>query len=445
MYYDLIICTPPIYDNEFPILAPSIISSVVKSSNLKIKYINLNQDLYNKNNEIFDNDIKDWKHADVLFSYPESKALRYKKFNQLMDNWVDNLINLNPRYIGFSILSKYNFVATLELSKRIKKINKNIKIIIGGVATNWFKTYLEKNHYIDLIDHFIIGYAENIIVDLLKDKITDKIIKVPYLNLKQKVISDYSDYVFDDYIIKSIYTYTSRGCINHCTFCGVKDLWKDFNCRPLDHVIEEMNSIYKQYNIDTFKMADSIINARLNHLRKFCTLLKNYNYKWDAMFSIRSKMKLQDYKLLAESGCTEVYIGVESGSFEVRKHMGKHFTNSDLFKVLDFLDETSIRACLMFIIGYPTEEIADVELTKQLIEQIENRKYKIHPRIRLQPLSIENISGMEQYKNNSNFLKKYDRYIEIRQFVKEISGTTILQQDRRLQSWWKKTLDKDHK
>lgn len=436
MIYDLIICTPPVYDNEFPILAPSIITSVVKSSGLKVKYININQDLYNKRDDIFEGDIKDWKHADVLFSYPEPKVLNYKKFNLLIDKWVDDLINLNSRFIGFSLLSKYNFVATLELAKKIKKRNKDIKIIIGGVATDWFKNYMEENNSIDLIDHFIIGYGENIIVDLLKEKVTDKILKIPYLKLDQKIISDYSDYKLDDYIIKSIYTYTSRGCINNCRFCGVKDLWRDFNCRPLDHVIEEMNSIHQLYKIDTFKMADSIINAKVSHLREFCTRLKEYNYKWDAMFSIRTNMTLDDYKLLADSGCTEVYIGIESGSEKVRKHMGKHYTNSDIFKVLDMLDKTNIRACLMFITGYPIE--TDLDLTKQLLQQIEDKKYNIHPRIRLQYLSIENISKMQQYKNNSILLKKHDLYIELRNFVKEISGTSILQQDRRLKSWHKK-------
>lgn len=432
---DVVLCTPPVYDNDFPVLAPSILCSVVRNNNFKIKYIDLNQDLYKKKEIAFNGDIKNWKLVDVLFNHRTKEYLKYNRLNAIFDIWVNRMISYSPRFIAFSMLSIFNYLPTIELSKRIKEKNPNIKIVVGGVASEWFEKYLKENNLSYLVDYFVIGYGEQFIIDLLKNKITERISYYPTLDLRQKIISDYSDYDLDSYLNKGIYTYTSRGCINNCTFCGVRNLWKDFNTREVDHVIEEMNTLSSKYDITTFKTADSIMNAVLPYLRKFCMKLKDYDYKWDCMFSIRSIMKPSDYDLMAGAGCTKVFIGVESGSCNVRKHMRKRFSNEDLIKTLENLNRVKIMPCLMFIVGYPTETEEDFNLSKKLISEIASKKFNPAPSIRVQFISLDNIEELQMYADNENVKKKYDRYKELRDYIQELNCFT-LQQDIRLKNWY---------
>lgn len=426
--HDLLMCITPHYDIIIPVAAPFILNGVVKKNGFKSKVIDFNMELSYNYRTVFENSVKMWRHVDLLF---KEDPLKFPEFKKLIDKWSNDILTHRARYVGFSILTQFNYLCVIELAKKLK--GSGTKVIVGGVSALWFKEYLEENDLLDLMDHIVIGYGENIIVEILKGNVEDKIINSPTLDFSINYIADYSDIDLLKYRENRLYLSTSRGCIYHCSFCQVKHIWNKFVQRPVDHVLEEMLYMKEHYNIDSFKLTDSLINAGLPHLRSLCNTLKDYKFKWDAMFSIRRLMKENDYRLLSEAGCKLVHIGVESGSLSVREHMGKTFTDEDVFETLDNLEKYNIETCLMFMTGYPTETETDLFLTKELITKIKQRDYSVVTLVRVVPLSID-VPELQKYKEHPNYIKRIERYKTIRDHI--IESGFVVQQDSRLKKWY---------
>ena len=311
--YDFLFCITPHYDIAIPVISPFLLKSEIKQNNFKSKVIDFNLDLSKKFTNIFEETVEGWTNVDILFNNATKKALTFPKFNDLIDQWKNIIVDHKPKYVGFSILTSLNYLCVIELAKRLK--GSNIKVVVGGVSAKWFKEYLEKNDMLELIDHLVIGYGEGAIVKILNQEIKDKIILKPTIDFSNNIIPDYSDIDLSNYSYNRLYLSTSRGCIYHCSFCQVKHIWDKFVQRPIEYVLEEMIYMKEHHNINKFILTDSIINAVLPHFRKICTTLRDYDFEWHGMFSIRNQvMKENDYKLLSEAGCTLIHVGIESGS-----------------------------------------------------------------------------------------------------------------------------------
>jgi radical SAM superfamily enzyme YgiQ (UPF0313 family) len=92
---------------------------------------------------------------------------------------------------------------------------------------------------------------------------------------------------------------------------------------------------------------------------------------WSSQWVIRSKAQSpeSDYAAMKASGCKWLEIGVESFSQDVRYHMGKKFTDDDLWWCLEMLQKYEIPHVLLMIIGYPTETEEDHQHTLASIQK----------------------------------------------------------------------------
>jgi len=434
MNLDILFCVTPHHDIEVPVIAPAILNSIVKKNNYKTKMLDLNMSLFKQKDKIFKEHDKAWSKLDTLFLPSNNLLEDNKNYHLLIKQWTQDILNYNPTYVAFSVLSSFNYWSIYYLSIQLKKSNPNIKIIVGGVSAYWFKIFMEQKKQFHLIDNIVIGYGEVEIINILKEKQLTQIIEQQNFEYIDNIIPDYSDINLRDYSKRILYLSTSRGCIYNCSFCQVSQIWKKFLLRPVDHIIEELLFMKNTYNITDFKLTDSIINAVLPNMRSLCNTLKDYNFTWDAMFSIRNKIMVEnDYKLLKDAGCRLLLIGIESGSLQVRNHMGKTFTNQDVLQTLEYLNKYKIDVCLMFIVGYPTETMQDFVLTKDLINQIKKKNYDINISIRAQYIFLDNISRLKKYLDNKNFKDRFNRYNKLREYIS--TENFKLKSDTRLKNW----------
>lgn len=416
--YDFILCNVPKSDVYSPIIGLPILKSVLNENSYLSKIIDFNIELYQCYKDIFN--VNEWVDLDLIFKQPITNNDLYTK---LLDEWTDLIISYDPRYVGFSAFSGHNINPIKAFTKLIREKNPNIKIVIGGPMTIWLHDTLFSQ---GLIDYSVIGYGEEAILKILNDKpfvgVNDGE-SCRRINLSKSPFPDFSDLDLSKYTSGAkLYTYSSRGCTQHCSFCDVNDIWNGFNTRDPKRVVEEMTNGYNTYNINEFEFCDSLVNGHLGNMRDLCNELVNHNFKWDGMFRIRNMMDT-DYMLLKHSGCVLLKIGIESGDSEVRKHMGKHFTNDDIFKTLENLKRVNLPCDLFFVTGYPTETEEAFLETKKLIKQFYDRGFdNIISNIRVQPLEIHR-SPLKSLKDSEAQEKRYSRYHELRQYLLEIGFT----------------------
>lgn len=268
--HDILFCITPHYDSEMPSIALAILNAVAKQNGYQSKLVDFNLDLFHQSKYIFDNQFEEWTNVDTIFSH--TNTITSKKLSNLIDQWANYIKGYNPKYVAFSVLSSFNYLCVVELAKRLK--DTPIKIVVGGVSAQWFKSYLEEHHQLDLVDHIVIGFGETAIVKILREEETRKVIISNTIDFTTNIIPDYSDLDLTKYTGRGLFLSTSRGCIYSCSFCHVKYIWKEFIQRPINYVIEEMEYQRNKYGLNYFKSTDSIINAVMPRFRKLCSELK---------------------------------------------------------------------------------------------------------------------------------------------------------------------------
>ena len=156
----------------------------------------------------------------------------------------------------------------------------------------------------------------------------------------------------------------SRGCVRNCSFCDVRSHWNKFRFRSGENIAKEIVALNKKYRLTLIHFTDSLINGSMLAFRDLCTAMAEYHanpnnkkIKWGGPFIVRSQRQqsLDDYKLMKAANLDYVIMGVESGSESVRNHMGKKFTNEDLYFNIETLAENNIKMILLLMAGYPTE------------------------------------------------------------------------------------------
>lgn len=94
----------------------------------------------------------------------------------------------------------------------------------------------------------------------------------------------------------------------------------------------------------------------------------NIPLQWRSMAHILSFKNLSDNNLLSlkNSGCSELFIGIESGSLHILKKIRKMSDPEMIKATLERLFQAKINVKGYFIFGFETETLEDMKLTYEL-------------------------------------------------------------------------------
>jgi len=402
MNYDCIICSLPFITMKVPLSAPAILSGVLNHNGYNSKVLDFNIDYYIGAKKIF-------PEADdtiLLKKLISKQILDNNQINNMVTDWCKEIISHKPKYVGFSIFTTYSIHLINYMIRYIKK-NSNIKIIIGGGAIGRYLELINNiiSLDIDLIDHVVIGHGEKAILDIISQKSNDKFTIQYKSDYSYTQLPDYSDLDFTKYD-SVLPSYNSLGCPFNCPYCTLSRMWK-YSERPVNQIYNELKMCKEKHNINEYRFGNSYFNILSPNFEELYNKIKDLNIKWSTSgWRVINNVPKTHYKLLAESGCHDVNVGIESGSEKVRKSMRKKFTNDDIFKVFDNLSEQGITINMTFIVGYPTEDQEDFQQTLDFFEKIKN--YNVGGVI-VHELDIKTLE-LQKYKNHPNVLDASNRY-----------------------------------
>lgn len=390
---DMLLCIVPKINPDAPTIGPAILKAHLQDAGYTCEVLDLNIKLYNalkkidkhdyyffKNDSIFStshHDVKDGK-----FEFTDDFKTFYKETSSVFMEWVDIFKEKNPRWIGLSLLTFYSQSVAIMLSCLIRKFLPDTKIVWGGAQIEYGN---DKFKDIGLMDHYICGDGEIAIIELLNGNTTapgiDTIVPTQVLDMSKIKIPDYDDIIWDEYqnldYENPIYITGSRGCVKKCTFCNVDKIWPEYRFKSGKQIAHEIITLRKKYNRKHFKFTDSLINGSMKAFRELLNELKEYrktdpDFMWSSQWIVRSitQSPESDYQLMADSGCFELDVGIESFSQDIRYHMGKKFTDDDMWWCLEMLKKYKIRHTVLMITGYPTETDADHQHTLDTIRKL---------------------------------------------------------------------------
>jgi tRNA A37 methylthiotransferase MiaB len=376
---DVVIASLPYVDTNEPLMAPALLKGIVNKTDLTSYTFDFNIEIINKLQLVPDSTkIQRW------FLYEDFKDCQetMQQVDILVQYVANRILKKNPDWICLSLFCNTAKAFNIKLCQYIKRIHPEKKIVIGGNGV--FTDEKSKRPYgkllqkAKLIDHYIVGDGDEPLYNLLTNTTTtDNGVDTDQFqvldDLSKQPFSDYSDYDWNQYSLKRIPMYSSRGCVRRCTFCDVYKLWKKFKLKSAEDVFNEMLWQIKQTGISDFYFRDSLINGSISEYRKLTKLLADYNavnekkITWASFFIFRPETQMSDadWKLTGESGADELIIGVESLVDSIRYHMRKKFTNKDMRFGFEMAKKYNIGLTLLLIIGYVNETEKDFEESLQ--------------------------------------------------------------------------------
>ncbi|MEE3362816.1 MAG: cobalamin-dependent protein, partial [Anaerovoracaceae bacterium] len=126
-----------------------------------------------------------------------------------------------------------------KMAQKIRK-NSNARIIMGGIHADAMPEEALK-----YADQVMTGEGEQVILDVVEGRITDRIVRgIPYDDLDKVPFPDYS-------ILRtpcvSANVLSTRGCPYRCTFCTTSRMFEPYRQRSVDNVIDELHMYKTQW------------------------------------------------------------------------------------------------------------------------------------------------------------------------------------------------------
>jgi len=246
--------------------------------------------------------------------------------------------------------------------------NTMAKVIIGGVHASAFP---EDCAY-DGFDFIVSGEGERAFLQILGKNVEIKSMddlphpKIESLNGRYSMKMTY---VFDGKIEERSagWIMTARGCPGNCYFCASNLMWEGrLRIHSVDYVQDWLN-YYLERGINDFHIADENFTVGKNRLFKLCKILSGRGY-WRCN-SRGDTMTEEKAKVMYESGCRQVTLGVETGSQKLIDSLNKKEAVADNENAIKILKDSGIGVKASFMVGLPNEADSDVMETAEFIER----------------------------------------------------------------------------
>ncbi len=261
----------------------------------------------------------------------------------------------------------------------IKAENPEKMIILGGSGpSSTAEKLMEKFPFVDVI---VKGEGEVTVREIAH--------RVPYRKIKGIVYRSHGNVIstpererihnldrlpFPAYEMVDVSQYTqagvvtARGCLYHCSFCEVASLWGyHTEQRSVSSVIKEIKLLYDQ-GITSLYINDDTFVLNRKWVLDFCNALLTEGI--DMAWRCLGRINLMDKDLIskmADSGCVGVQYGVESGSENVLKRIGKQITIPQVEEVIRLSVDTIEYVVSTFMWGFPFETMGDFFQTVYLM------------------------------------------------------------------------------
>ncbi|MCF8423834.1 MAG: B12-binding domain-containing radical SAM protein [Bacteroidia bacterium] len=165
---------------------------------------------------------------------------------------------------------------------------------------------------------------------------------------------------------------TTRGCPYKCNWCAKPIYGNRYNSHSPENIVSEIKKWQQQFGFTHIWFADDIFGLKPNWLKDFEYYIKKENVKVSYKIQSRADLLLEEdnIKHLANSGCTMVWMGAESGSQKILDAMDKGTKVEQIYEATRLLKKNKVQVSLFLQIGYLEETMDDIKLTVKMVEDL---------------------------------------------------------------------------
>jgi anaerobic magnesium-protoporphyrin IX monomethyl ester cyclase len=172
---------------------------------------------------------------------------------------------------------------------------------------------------------------------------------------------------------KTIAYHSSIGCPFTCSFCGVVPIFEArWEGKSASLIYKDLKYLKETYGGDAFQFHDNNFFVSEKRSVEFAALVKDEKMKWWAEGRIDTMDKFSDASLqaIADSGCTMIFFGAESGNNALLAQMDKGGTQTGekLKSFASRIKTFGIVPEYSFVLGLPAP--TEDEVWQQILQEI---------------------------------------------------------------------------
>jgi radical SAM superfamily enzyme YgiQ (UPF0313 family) len=338
-----------------------------------------------------------------LASYIRQFGYSVQIFQATLDESYDQelkdiILSFSPSLVGISVMTP-SYPRAVEICNMMKDIDASIVTVLGGHHVSAVgKEVMEQSLKTDFS---VIGEGELTFIELLeafnsknpafgginglvwRDK--DGIIRQ---NEKRELIQDidslpfpardlvdmgqYRLHSYIDFGTKSATMVTSRGCPYKCAFCSSwLTMGSKYRFRSVENIMAEIRELVDS-GIDHIVFEDDTMALKRSRIEAICDALIAMPNRptWYCL----TRVDTMDYELAKKfkaAGCKMVNFGIESGSPEILKLIGKKISLDRAVDAIAACRKAGLRTQCSFIVGFPIDTEKTMAMTYDIAKKID--------------------------------------------------------------------------
>lgn len=324
-------------------------------------------------------------HPGVLTSFDSLHRFVENRYeNPFLDFSEEEVSKLSaPRYFGLSIIGGEQIVPGLTLCRVLRKRFPDVPIVIGGSV---FSRLVEKETWLRELFGVYFDYIcryegeqpmaaflssgdpeqdQTPNIAFLRD---DKIVMTPLcepLNMDAVPTPNFSDLQLTEYLSPEVVLplLTTRGCYwGKCAFCYHGMIYQDrYRMRNPDLIAKDVLDLNERHGVRHFAFNDEALPPKL--FRLLPEVIPPKRFFFTALYKFEKFYAPEDYRRMYDIGFRSMYIGLETASERVQRHMRKNNLQNTMISNLKGGHDAGIWNHAFVFFGFPTETEAEAEET----------------------------------------------------------------------------------
>lgn len=154
---------------------------------------------------------------------------------------------------------------------------------------------------------------------------------------------------------------TTRGCPHGCTFCTTPAIFgRRFRQRDIGEIVEEMRHAREAFNTRMFIFSDDDVAGNHAWAMELFAAIKPLGIKWASQCDILISRNTKLLRLMRESGCEGVILGLESPRAGTLAEAGKRYARAESYiQQIRTIQAHGISMWGSFIFGFDSDDWRD--------------------------------------------------------------------------------------
>lgn len=161
----------------------------------------------------------------------------------------------------------------------------------------------------------------------------------------------------------STFLISSMSCPYLCKFCEKgHEMYRKVVYRESEHVVKELNQLKSEYGIEHVRFTDDCFTLNKKRTIALCNAIAKLGITYICI-TRTDRVDHDILRALAQSGCLQIFYGIESGSQKILDAMCKGVTVQQNIEAIKMTQHYGIKVKALLLFKYPGETDEDRQLT----------------------------------------------------------------------------------